>query len=132
MTEITLVVKQGCETCTLIEPIMGQIAEHFKLQVICQDTQDFPRDLPVEFDASLEQSYRLRIEVVPTSLFEKMVSRHPESLAGTSPHGKRFSAFNSKVTCLNLDLGVVRKPMIQACRSDLLLNLRGTCSLRGD
>ncbi len=71
MTEITLVVKQGCETCTLIEPIMGQIAEHFKLQVICQDTQDFPRDLPVEFDASLEQSYRLRIEVVPTLIIRK-------------------------------------------------------------
>ena len=71
MTEITLVVKQGCETCTLIEPIMGQIAEHFKLNVICQDTPDFPKDLPVEFDASLEQSYRLRIEVVPTLIIRK-------------------------------------------------------------
>ena len=42
MTEITLVVKQSCETCTLIEPIIRQIAEHFNLRVICQDTQDFP------------------------------------------------------------------------------------------
>jgi len=71
MTEITLVVKQGCETCTLIEPIIRQIAEHFNLRVICQDTQDFPTGLPVEFDASLEQSYRLRIEVVPTLIIQK-------------------------------------------------------------
>ena len=71
MTEITLVVKQSCETCTLIEPIIRQIAEHFNLRVICQDTQDFPTGLPVEFDASLEQSYRLRIEVVPTLIIQK-------------------------------------------------------------
>jgi len=71
MTEITLVVKQGCETCTLIEPIIRQIAEHFNPRVICQDTQDFPAGLPVEFDASLEQSYRLRIEVVPTLIIQK-------------------------------------------------------------
>ena len=71
MTEITLVVKQGCETCTLIEPIIRQIAEHFNPRVICQDTQDFPTGLPVEFDASLEQSYRLRIEVVPTLIIQK-------------------------------------------------------------
>jgi hypothetical protein len=71
MTEITLVVKQSCETCTLIEPIIRQIAEHFNLRVICQDTQDFPAGLPVEFDASLEQSYRLRIEVVPTLIIQK-------------------------------------------------------------
>ena len=71
MTEITLVVKQGCETCTLIEPIIRQIAEHFNPRVICQDTQDFPTGLPVEFDASLEQSYRLRIDVVPTLIIQK-------------------------------------------------------------
>ncbi len=71
MLNVTLVVKQACETCTLIEPIIGQIAAHFDLRVICQDTQDFPKNLEVEYDASLEQSYRLKIEVVPTLIIRK-------------------------------------------------------------
>ena len=66
MTELKLVMKQGCETCLMIEPLVAEIAEAHNLEVICQDSPDFPADVPVIFDESLEQSFKLDIEIVPT------------------------------------------------------------------
>ena len=66
MTELKLVMKQGCETCLMIEPLVPQIAKAHKLEVICQDSSSFPANVPVTFDESLEQSFKLNIEIVPT------------------------------------------------------------------
>ena len=52
MTELKLVMKQGCETCLMIEPLVAEIAEAHNLEVICQDSPDFPADVPVIFDES--------------------------------------------------------------------------------
>ncbi len=45
MREITLVVKKGCETCVMIEPVIRQLAAEQTLRVYCQDVADFPNGM---------------------------------------------------------------------------------------
>ncbi|MCZ6831596.1 MAG: thioredoxin family protein [Gammaproteobacteria bacterium] len=63
-----LVLKQDCPTCALIEPVIAELeAAGRTLQVWCQDDPDFPTCVEsVGDDRSLEQSWRLNIETVPT------------------------------------------------------------------
>jgi len=64
-----LVVKKDCPTCTLIEPVIRDLAEHAKIRlaIYVQDDPSFPADVEgVVDDSSLEYSYRQDIEVVPT------------------------------------------------------------------
>ena len=60
--------KRDCPTCTMIEPVLAQVAEGgVTLTVYSQDDPIFPESISgVIDDTSLEQSYRLRIETVPT------------------------------------------------------------------
>jgi hypothetical protein len=62
------VVKRECPTCTLVEPVLRQLAAAGPLTVYSQDDPGFPRGLPVEDDRELEISWRLGIETVPTLL----------------------------------------------------------------
>ena len=66
MREITLVVKKGCETCVMIEPVIRQLAAEQPLRVFCQDVADFPEGMDSIYDESLAQSYALGVEIVPT------------------------------------------------------------------
>ena len=63
-------VKQDCPTCHLVVPVLHTLAaaaRHFT--VYTQDDPGFPDGLgDVEDDASLEQSFRHEIEIVPTLL----------------------------------------------------------------
>ena len=63
-----LVCKRGCPTCTMIEPVMVQIeGSKIPLTVYTQDDPSFPGSVKsVVDDTSLEFSYHLNIEVVPT------------------------------------------------------------------
>ncbi|MBT4520936.1 MAG: thioredoxin family protein [Halieaceae bacterium] len=63
-----MVLKRECPTCTLIEPVVTELEEAgFSLQIWTQDDPGFPRSASqVGDDRSLEQSYRLAIETVPT------------------------------------------------------------------
>ena len=64
-----LVVKKGCPTCTLIEPVIQALARNsaLSLKVYVQDDPSFPANLDgVIDDSSLEYSYQAEIEVVPT------------------------------------------------------------------
>ncbi len=65
---LTAVVKYDCPTCVLVEPILGQLATaKTSLTVYTQDDPAFPATVPqVIDDTSLEQSYQLNIETVPT------------------------------------------------------------------
>src|SRR3990172_5453925 len=62
------VVKRGCPTCTLIEPVIRQLAVEGKpLTVFTQDDPVFPAGAgTVIDDTDLENSYHLEIDVVPT------------------------------------------------------------------
>ncbi|MEX2643351.1 MAG: thioredoxin family protein [Acetobacterales bacterium] len=65
--EIVAVVKKECPTCTLVEPVLRQIAETRGLVVWTQDDPAFPSGLPdVRHDDDLERSYRLNVITVPT------------------------------------------------------------------
>ena len=60
--------KRECATCSMIEPVLAQLAQgETKLTVYTQDDPAFPKSIPgVLDDTTLEQSYRLNIETVPT------------------------------------------------------------------
>lgn len=63
-----IVCKRDCETCVMLEPLFATLAGHDTPTLIfSQDDPHFPAQLPtIQDDRSLEQSYRLNIEVVPT------------------------------------------------------------------
>ena len=65
---IHVIGKRDCPTCTMIEPVLTQVAESgMPLTVYSQDDPIFPESISgVVDDTSLEQSYRLGIETVPT------------------------------------------------------------------
>lgn len=64
---LVVVVKEDCPTCRLVEPVLRQLdAAEDDLLVLTQDNPKFPADLPVVDDRSLEGSFHLQIETVPT------------------------------------------------------------------
>ena len=65
---LVAVVKHDCETCVLVEPLLQQLSGAGQpLTVYTQDDLDFPSGIsPVLDDTSLEVSYHLDIEIVPT------------------------------------------------------------------
>jgi len=65
---LIVVAKRDCPTCTLIEPVMRQLADAGPpLVVYTQDDPGFPAGLDgVVDDTELEQSFKLAIETVPT------------------------------------------------------------------
>ncbi len=65
---LVAVVKHDCPTCTLVEPVLRQLAGAGPFTVVSQDDPDFPGGLSVVDDRDLEVSWRLRIETVPTLL----------------------------------------------------------------
>ena len=61
------VVKQDCPTCVLVDPVLASIERSgLSLTVYVQDEPGFPSTRQVVDDRSLEASYRLHIEIVPT------------------------------------------------------------------
>jgi len=65
---IIAVVKQDCPTCVLVEPVLQQLSSgETPLTVYVQDHPSFPSNVSrVIDDCSLEHSYHLNIETVPT------------------------------------------------------------------
>ena len=65
--QLIAVVKRECETCKLVEPVLGQIRARSALTLYSQDDPSFPTSLGGAIDdTALERSWRLRIEIVPT------------------------------------------------------------------
>ena len=63
---LVAVVKQDCETCVMLEPVLAQLAADGTM-VYSQDNPDFPASVPdVIDDRELETSFNLDIETVPT------------------------------------------------------------------
>ena len=66
-TRFIVVAKRDCPTCDLVQPVLHQIAASGAgLTVYTQDNPAFPAGLDPVDDRSLEQSWRLGIETVPT------------------------------------------------------------------
>ncbi len=62
------VVKRDCPTCELTEPVLAELAAAGALTVYTQDDPSFPESVAHEYDATLDVSHQLKIEVVPTLL----------------------------------------------------------------
>jgi len=61
------VVKRDCPTCELVTPVLAQLAGADGFAVISQDDPSFPDGFKdIGDDRLLDQSYKLRIEIVPT------------------------------------------------------------------
>ncbi len=63
-----VIVKEECETCQLVAPLLRHIHERRNLKVHSQDNEKFPPELPVMDDRELAYSWRMNIEIVPTLL----------------------------------------------------------------
>ncbi|WP_326509390.1 thioredoxin family protein [Noviherbaspirillum album] len=65
---LIVIAKRECPTCALVEPLLPALADSgVPLTVYVQDTDDYARDMSnVIYDETLEHSFRLNVEVVPT------------------------------------------------------------------
>ncbi len=65
---LVAVVKRDCPTCTLVEPVLAQLAGAAGLTVYSQDDPAFPAGVAVVDDTDLAVSWHWGIETVPTVL----------------------------------------------------------------
>ena len=65
---LVIVVKEECETCRMVAPLLPSIAEHGQLTVFTQDDPEFPTAVEAVHDADLAVSWHHDIETVPTLL----------------------------------------------------------------
>ena len=64
--KLVAVVKEECETCQLLVPVLSHLQKSQGLEIHVQDNPAFPADLKVHDDRELAFSWRQRIETVPT------------------------------------------------------------------
>jgi hypothetical protein len=66
-THYLVFLKQGCHTCSTLEPVIQALkALPSGLRIVVQDEPEYLADLGAEYDKTLELSFRHRIEVTPT------------------------------------------------------------------
>lgn len=66
-TGLVIFAKRECETCTMVEPVFGQIADSGVPLALCtQDDPAFPHRPAALDDTALEHSFRFDVETVPT------------------------------------------------------------------
>ncbi len=63
--QLVVVVKEECETCKLVAPLLAELQQEDSLVIYSQDA-DFPEGLEVVDDSDLRYSWDNRIETVPT------------------------------------------------------------------
>jgi thiol-disulfide isomerase/thioredoxin len=64
---LIVVAKADCPTCRLVEPLLEELAQAGPLTVYVQDSTDYATHLEgTQFDETLEYSWRLGTEFVPT------------------------------------------------------------------
>lgn len=115
---LVVVAKRECPTCALVEPLLQELAQAGKpLAVYVQDSADYAAGCPAVFyDETLETSYRLGIEVVPTVIrfengreAERCYGWHREDwqkITGHSELGKDLPALRPGCGSKTLEPGV--------------------------
>lgn len=65
--ELLVIVKRDCETCQMVAPVLAALQEKVSLTLYSQDDPFFPEQaVGARDDRTLEESWRRRIETVPT------------------------------------------------------------------
>jgi hypothetical protein len=102
---LIVVAKRECPTCLLVEPVLRDLASHSALTVYVQDDPTYGAGLPaVEHDASLEKSFRLDIEFVPTLIRVEQGREVARCYGWHREDWRRISGDNT----LGADLPVIR------------------------
>jgi hypothetical protein len=65
---LVAVVKRDCPTCTLVVPVLRDLGQRGSLRVYSQDDPTFPGGVATTDDTSLDVSFALEIDTVPTLL----------------------------------------------------------------
>ena len=66
-TRFIAIVKRDCETCQLVGDVLAELSRHGDLTLYSQDDPSFPEQTGGALDdTALEQSWRYRIDTVPT------------------------------------------------------------------
>ena len=63
---LVVFLKQDCETCKLVAPILESFLKKNSAEILCQDGSSFPQGLEVREDLGLRRSWEANIEIVPT------------------------------------------------------------------
>ena len=64
---LVAIVKRDCPTCVLVTPVLQEILQRSDLKIYTQDDPGFPEGIDgVADDTSLDASYRLGVDIVPT------------------------------------------------------------------
>jgi hypothetical protein len=63
---LVVFLKQGCETCKLVAPILESFLKKNSAEILCQDGSSFAHGLEVREDLGLQRSWEASIEIVPT------------------------------------------------------------------
>ncbi len=91
-----VVCKRDCPTCTLVEPVLGELASgETPLTVYTQDDPTFPATVSPIDDTSLTISYHHNIEIVPT-LIRVEQSQEVERIIGWNK--EQWQAFTGLTT----------------------------------
>ncbi len=64
--KLVAIVKEECETCRLVTPVLRHLQQQQGLDIYSQDNPVFPEGLEVQDDTELAYSWRQSIETVPT------------------------------------------------------------------
>ena len=63
---LVVFLKQRCETCKLVAPVLKTFLEEESAEILCQDGPSFFQGLEVSEDIGLRRSWEAKIETVPT------------------------------------------------------------------
>jgi hypothetical protein len=121
---IVAFVKKDCPTCILVEPVLKELHNNLSLTVYTQDDPAFPAAIPnVVDDTSLERSYRLNIETVPTLIrvengaeTERIVGWHRtqwEEFTGLESLGKELPDYRPGCGSRSVEPGVAEELAIR-------------------
>ena len=121
---LIVVCKRDCPTCVMVEPVLSQLAaSEIPLTIYTQDDPTFPAVPGVVDDTSLEQSYHLNIETVPTLIRVEdgreikrtvgWVRADWEALSGLDGLGAGLPALRPGCGSLNVMPGIAEKLAIR-------------------
>jgi len=103
-------VKRDCETCQLVDPLLGKIAGDEPLTVYTQDDVTFPESTEAVDDLNLEMSWHHNIETVPTLMRVGKDGIEQERIVGWSRD--QWQAFVG-----NVELGITLPEFRPGCGS---------------
>lgn len=130
---LIVVAKADCPTCRLVEPLLAELTEAGPLTVYVQDSADYAASLAGTLhDQSLEHSYRLGIEFVPTLIrvrdgqeVERTYGWHRDdwrTLSGVSGLGEGLPPMRPGCGSKTLEPGIVER--LELAFGDLRLQSR--------